>query len=295
MQSIGLILQQAAQRIGRLDTRWLISHVCGLSHAQVISESNRLLTPDEIHHINRLVQRRAGGEPLAYILGEAGFFGRMFKVSPAVLVPRPETEEVVEQALALIAAIPQPRILDLGTGSGAIAITLSLERPDASVMAVDLSADALMVGRSNAARLNATVEWRQGDWFKPLKDEKSFDLIVSNPPYIAADDPHLAGDGVCVEPRLALTDGGDGLACLRKIIVGAPAFLNAGRCLLLEHGHDQGEACRNLLHKAGFQSAETRVDLTGNDRMTTATWIPPVADTQPRKTISQHGHLSRIK
>jgi release factor glutamine methyltransferase len=293
MQSIGLILQHAAQRIGRLDARWLVSHVCKFTHAQILSESNRLLTPDEVHHINRLVQRRAGGEPLAYILGEAGFFGRMFKVSPAVLVPRPETEDVVERALSLISDIPQPRILDLGTGSGAIAITLSLERPDAKVIAVDLSADALMVGRSNAARLNATVEWRQGDWFKPLKDDKPFDLIVSNPPYIAADDPHLAGDGVCVEPRLALTDGADGLDCLRKIIDGAPAFLNSGCSLLLEHGHDQGAACRNLLNKVGFQSPETWVDLTGNDRMSSAVWVQvPV---QSPKLISQHGHLSRIK
>ncbi|MEY4591301.1 MAG: hypothetical protein RIR18_196 [Pseudomonadota bacterium] len=285
MQSIGLILQHAAQRIGRLDARWLISHVCHFSHAQLLSESNRLLTPDEIHHINRLVQRRASGEPLAYILGETGFFGRMFKVSPAVLVPRPETEELVERALALVAGIPQPRILDLGTGSGAIAITLALERPDATLMGIDLSADALMVARSNAARLNARVEWRQGDWFKPLKHEKPFDLIVSNPPYIAVDDPHLDGDGVCVEPRLALTDSGDGLNCLRIIIDGAHAFLTDGGCLLVEHGFDQGEACRNLFTLAGFQDASTRVDLSGNDRMTGAAFNPK----------NRRGHLSRIK
>lgn len=286
MQSLGLILHQAAARIGHLDARWLVAHICGFSHAQLLTESSRLLTPDEMHHINRLVQRRASGEPLAYILGEAGFYGRMFKVSPAVLVPRPETEDVVERALGLVRELAQPRILDLGTGSGAIAITLSLERPDAQVLGIDLSADALMVARSNAARLNATVEWRQGDWFKPLRHVTPFDLIVSNPPYIAADDPHLAGDGVCVEPRLALTDEADGLSCLRTIIAGASSYLKPGGFLLLEHGHDQGEACRNLLTSAGFQCPETWADLSGNVRMSGGRWAGKLA---------QPSHLSLIK
>ena len=285
MQSIGLILQHAAQRIGRLDARLLMGHVCGFNHVQLLSESNRLLTPEEILKINRLVQRRAGGEPLAYILGEAGFYGHMFKVSPAVLVPRPETEELVERALNWVTNLTKPRILDLGTGSGAIAISLALERPDASITAIDVSADALMVARSNAARLNAQVDWRQGDWFVPLTEGQTFDLIVSNPPYIAANDPHLEGDGVCVEPRLALTDNGDGLNCLRTIIDGAHVYLSDGGYLLVEHGHDQGETCRNLFILAGFQDTSTWVDLSGNDRMTGGIFNPK----------NRRGNLSRIK
>lgn len=282
-------MQNAAQRIGRLDARWLIGHVLKLSHAQVLGESQHLLTQDELFHINRLVQRRAGGEPLAYILGEAGFYGRMFKVSPAVLVPRPETEEVVEQALRLIAELPQPRVVDLGTGSGVIAITLALERPDARVTGIDLSADALMVARSNAARHDARVEWRQGDWFQPLRHEmktagkawEGFDLIISNPPYIAADDPHLSGDGVCVEPRLALTDEADGLQCLKIITREAPAFLKPQRHLLVEHGFDQGSACRNLFSDNGFQSPVTLPDLGGNPRMTHGVHPGPIKQSRP--------------
>jgi release factor glutamine methyltransferase len=289
MQSLGLTLQNASQRIGRLDARLLVEYSLGFSHAELLVESNRLLTKNELHLINRLVQRRASGEPLAYIVGEAGFFGRMFKVSPAVLVPRPETEDVVEKALELLRHIPHPKILDLGTGSGAIAITLALECPKAQVMGADVSADALMVARSNAARLNASVEWRQGDWFKPIKPSLTFDLIVSNPPYIASDDPHLLGDGLCVEPRLALTDEADGLACLRTIIAGASAYLKEDGYLLLEHGHDQGSACRNLLVASGFKQPETWADLSGNSRMTGASRGPVAMVSKPQS------HLSLIK
>lgn len=263
-------LQAASSRVGRLDARLLVGHVCGLSHTQLITVDQRQLTDTEHDKLNRLLQRRHAGEPLAYLLGEAGFFGRMFKVSPAVLVPRPETEELVERALNWLKDRPQPRVLDLGTGSGAIAITIALERPDTSIVAVDVSADALMVARSNGARLAAPVEWRQGSWFDPISAKDRFDLIVSNPPYIAASDPHLAGDGVCVEPRLALTDGGDGLDCLRMIIANAPDYLVDGGHILLEHGHDQGLATRNLLTTAGFKDSQTWVDLSGNERFSGA-------------------------
>lgn len=277
-------LQAAARRVGRLDARLLVGHVCGLSHTQLITADQRQLTDTEHDKLNRLLQRRHAGEPLAYLLGEAGFFGRMFKVSPAVLVPRPETEELVERALNWLKDRPQPRVLDLGTGSGAIAITIALERPDASIVAVDVSTDALMVARSNGARLAAPVDWCQGSWFDPIPDHARFDLIISNPPYIATNDPHLAGDGVCVEPRLALTDGGDGLDCLRAIIANAPKYLVDDGLILLEHGHDQGLATRNLLTTAGFQDSQTWVDLSGNERISGAVMAR-----------STHPYLTRIK
>lgn len=273
--TLAKVLQSASERVGRLDARLLAGHVCGLSHAQLITADNRALSAEENQRLERLLARRAAGEPLAYLVGEAGFFGRTLTVSPAVLVPRPETEEVVERALSWLANTSQPRILDLGTGSGAIALTLALERPDAQVVAIDLSADALVVARSNGARHQARVDWRQGNWFSAVSADERFDLIVSNPPYIAANDPHLMGDGVCVEPRLALTDGADGLDCLRAIISGSPPHLLTGGKILLEHGHDQGEAARNLLALAGFKDSATWPDLSGNDRMSGGQWFPP--------------------
>lgn len=273
--SLNQTLKQAARQVGRLDASWLVCHVCRMNQAGLITESERPLTDVELERIHHLVQRRLAGEPLAYILGEAAFYGRMFTVTPAVLVPRPETEELVGHALSWLADFPPcPRVLDLGTGSGAIAVTLALERPDALVVATDISADALMVARSNAARLGARVDWRQGDWFKAVRDDLSFDLIVSNPPYIAGDDPHLAGDGVCVEPPLALTDGADGLSCLHTIISTAAGYLREGGGLLLEHGYDQGAACRNLLSTAGFQDVLTWQDMSGNERISGGRGLP---------------------
>lgn len=289
--TLAVALKSAGERVGRLDARLLAGHVCGLSHAQLITANDRALSADEQHKLERLVARRAAGEPLAYLVGEAGFFGRTLTVSPAVLVPRPETEELVERALGWLAETAKPSVLDLGTGSGAIALTLALEKPDAQVVAVDLSADALMVARSNGARHQARVDWRQGNWYSAISADERFDLIVSNPPYIAADDPHLAGDGVCVEPRLALTDGADGLECLRAIIAGAPNHLKPGGKILLEHGHDQGEAARNLLALAGFKDNATWADLSGNDRMSGGQWFPP----SPSQASSPKPGLTRIK
>lgn len=289
LPSLKTALHDIAQQVGRLDARLLLAHVCGLSHAQLITADQRALSPDEHQQLKRLVQRRCNGEPLAYVLGEAGFLGRLFKVSPAVLVPRPETEELVERALKGLNGISRPRVLDLGTGSGAIAISVALECPDASVVAVDVSADALMVARSNGARLGAQIDWRQGSWFDPISNTERFDLIISNPPYIAADDPHLAGDGVCVEPRLALTDGGDGLDCLRAIIANAPHYLADGGHILLEHGHDQGLAVRNLLDGAKLKAPRTWADLSGNDRISGAVYASPVYASQ------NPPYLTRVK
>jgi release factor glutamine methyltransferase len=190
-------------------------------------------------------------------------------VSPAVLIPRPETEVLIELALEKLRGLVKPTVVDLGTGSGIVAISLALECPAATVAAVDLSDAAIGVARNNAGRLGARVDFRQGDWFGPLADER-FDVIVSNPPYVADGDPHLALNGLPFEPQMALTDGADGLSCIRRIVADAAGHLNPGGWLLFEHGYDQGEASRNLLTAAGFKAASTFPDLAGIDRVSGA-------------------------
>ncbi len=261
-------LQAARQRLDALDARLLLQHVTGLSRTELICRPETPLTPAQLDCLETLATRRQAGEPLAYLVGEAGFRGRSFQVSPAVLVPRPETEELVDLALDKLRelAVRAPRVLDLGTGSGAIPISLALEHPAAQVSAVDVSPAALAVARANGAALQAPVRWLESDWFAALGGER-FDLIVSNPPYIHAEDPHLAGDGLCFEPRLALTDGADGLACIRAIVAGAAAHLEPGGWLLFEHGWDQGPASRNLLALTGFKAVQTWQDLAGHDRI----------------------------
>lgn len=267
--TLGEALAAARQRIDRLDARLLLQYATGCSHADLLARPETPVSAAAQAQFAEWVERRAAGEPLAYLVGEAEFRGRVFQVTPAVLIPRPDTEVLVEQALRRLSGVAQPRVLDLGTGSGIVAITLALECPAARVVAVDLSGAALAVAANNAGRLGATVDCRAGDWYAPVAGER-FDLIVSNPPYIAADDPHLLGDGLPYEPQSALTDGGDGLACLRAIVAGAAAHLRPGGWLLLEHGHEQGAACRNLLTAAGFQAAFTHPDLAGSDRVSGA-------------------------
>jgi release factor glutamine methyltransferase len=256
----------ARGRIDRLDARLLLESAAGVSHADLLARPETPLSEAATERFLAWVARRAAGEPLAYIVGEAGFRGRVFRVSPDVLIPRPETEILVEQALARLGGKVRPRLLDLGTGSGIVAISLALECPATRVVAVDLSEAALSVARSNAGRLGAAVDFRCGDWYAPVAGE-TFDLIVANPPYVAAGDPHLARGGLPFEPRQALTDDGDGLGCLRTIIAGAAAHLAPDGWLLCEHGWDQGAACRNLLAAAGFKTAFTHPDLAGIDRV----------------------------
>lgn len=267
--SIGAAWLAAQQRIDRLDARLLIQHVAGCSHADLISRPEQPLNLEQLAWLESLVARRAGGEPLAYLLGTAEFFGREFAVSPAVLIPRPETEGLVELALKRIKDIESPRILDLGTGSGIIAVTLALEKPAARVTAVDLSPEALETARGNGERLGARVDFRLGSWFEPVEGER-YDLIVSNPPYVALGDPHLELDGLPFEPQIALTDGmadGQGLSCIRAIVAGAPGHLVPGGWLLFEHGYDQGEASRNFLQQKQFKCIFTQPDLAGIDRI----------------------------
>jgi release factor glutamine methyltransferase len=270
--TLGEALAAARGQIDRLDARLLLQYASSCTHTDLLARPETPLIGPAYAQFNEWVARRAAGEPLAYLVGEAEFRGRVFQVSPAVLIPRPETEVLIELALEKLQGIAQPRILDLGTGSGIVAISLALACPQAEVCAVDLSPDALAIARNNAGRLGAPVDFRHSDWFSALAGER-FDLIVSNPPYVAEGDPHLALNGLPFEPQMALSDGetgGNGLACIRQIVGEAAAHLQPNGWLLFEHGYDQGEASRNLLHSAGFQSPFTHPDLAGIDRVSGA-------------------------
>lgn len=265
-KTVAAFFAAARPRIDRLDARLLLEHVSGLSHTAIIREPQHPLTEAEWQLLQALVVRREAGEPLAYLVGSADFRGRRFGVSPAVLIPRPETEGLVDLAFERLQGLKSPRCVDLGTGSGIIAVSLKCEFPAARMVAVDVSAAALQVAADNAQRLGAEVDFRLGSWYAPLAGER-FDLVVSNPPYVAAGDPHLDLNGLPYEPRTALTDGGDGLGCLRAIVAGAGDHLEAGGWLLFEHGYDQGKISRNLLSAAGFEDVFTAVDLAGIDRI----------------------------
>jgi release factor glutamine methyltransferase len=269
MTTLGEALAFARAKIDRLDARLLLEHATGCTHADLLARPETPVIGPAYEQFAEWVVRRAAGQPLAYLVGEAEFRGRVFQVSPAVLIPRPETEVLIELALDRMRALAAPKVVDLGTGSGIVAVSLALECPQASIATVDLSQEAIAVARNNAGRLGAKVDFFQGDWFVPLAGQR-FDLVVSNPPYVAAGDPHLALNGLPHEPQMALTDGADGLDCIRRIVADAPLHLNSGGWLLVEHGYDQGEACRNLLTAAGFKSASTFPDLAGIDRVSGA-------------------------
>lgn len=256
----------AKQQIDALDARLLLEYATGCSHTDLRARPETPVFAPAYAQFAEWVARRAAGEPLAYLVGEAEFRGRVFQVSPAVLIPRPETEVLVELALEKLHSLEAPRVLDLGTGSGIVAISLALECPSARVTAVDISAEAIQVAQNNAGRLGAEIKFCQSDWFESLA-AGTFDLIVSNPPYVADGDPHLALNGLPFEPRMALTDGADGLACIRRIVAGAGNYLVPGGCLFFEHGYDQGGASRNLLSDKGFGEVTTWPDLAGIDRV----------------------------
>lgn len=250
-----------------LDAGLLLAHVLGRPRSYLVAHSGDALADADAAAFAGLVERRRDGEPVAYLTGRKGFWSLELEVAPAVLVPRPETELLVELALARLPPETGLRAADLGTGSGAIALALASERQRLAVVATDAQPTALAVARSNAARLQlGNVEFREGDWFGAFTAGERFDLLVSNPPYVAAGDPHLAD--LCHEPRAALAAGEDGLDALRRIAVGAPAHLLPGGHLLLEHGADQGPAVRGLLLEAGFEDVETHSDLAGHDRVT---------------------------
>ncbi|MGY8527191.1 peptide chain release factor N(5)-glutamine methyltransferase [Paracidovorax citrulli] len=261
------LLWAAAAGLPALEARMLVGLITGLTRTQLITRDTELLDAAQHARLTDLVSRRVAGEPMAYLTGEREFYGRSFAVGPGVLIPRPDTEAVVQRALACLQGRNAPRILDLGTGSGILAITLACERPDAQVWATDISPAALAIARGNAERLGATVSMLLSDWYDAVPAQR-FDLIVSNPPYIAAGDPHLSQGDLRFEPVDALTDHADGLTDLRAIADGALPRLAAGGWLLLEHGHDQGAAARALLTDAGFVEVFTERDLGGNERCT---------------------------
>lgn len=253
----------------RFDAQVLLLHIVQKNRAWLITHDTDLASDAHIAAFETLAARRRVGEPVAYILGSREFYGREFAVTPAVLIPRPDTELLVELVLA---RAPQAgRVIDLGTGSGCIPITLKLERPDLSVTALDISTDALAIATQNAASLKAEVRFLSSDWLAAVAGEQ-FELIVSNPPYIDVADHHLAQGDLRFEPSCALTDGKDGLQHLATIISQAKQHLVSGAWLLLEHGWDQGAACRELLQQAGYLDAQTWRDLGDNDRVSGGIW-----------------------
>lgn len=273
--TVGARLRAAAEALAtvsaspRLDAEVLLATVLGRSRASLLAVTREPLAPLPCAEFERLVELRADGQPVAYLTGRREFWSMDLAVSPAVLVPRPETELLVEWALERLPSDSAARVADLGTGSGAIALAIARERPRAAIVATDLSLEALCVAEANAARLGvAHVAFRHGHWLEACARLAPFDVVVSNPPYVAAHDPHLAL--LAAEPRLALTDEADGLTALSAIVRAAPRHLvraaSGGGWLLLEHGHDQGAAVRALLVEAGFKAIETRRDLAGHER-----------------------------
>ncbi len=264
--NIGNALARAQQQgLERIDAQLLLLHVLGrevAGRAWLIAHADDALAPALGQRFAALCEQRANGVPLAYLTGHKPFHGLDLQIDARVLDPRPDTETLVDWALELLAAHSAPRVLDLGTGSGAIALALAHERPDAQVSAVDASLDALAVAQANADRLQLPVRFAQSDWLSMVEGE--YDLIVSNPPYIAENDPHLPA--LRHEPLAALVAGPDGLRDLRTIVAQATEHLAPGGWLLLEHGWDQANAVQDLLRAAGFSDTQTRNDLAGIGR-----------------------------
>lgn len=262
-----LLVEARQLGLERWEAQRLLEHLLGKDRAWLVAHGDEALALTQADGFRKLCQRRLGGEPLAYLVGEQEFHGLTLRITPDVLVPRPDTETLVDWALEVLSprALARPRVLDLGTGSGAIALALRHRCPQAEVVAVDISPAALAVARANGERLGLAVDWRASDWWSALDGER-FDLIVSNPPYIAEDDPHLPG--LHHEPRGALTPGGDGMEAYRRILAGVPAHLLPGGHVLLEHGWQQAQAVSVQLIRAGLIEIRTRRDLGGNPRCT---------------------------
>lgn len=267
--SQGELVRRAAERLAsvtdtpRLEAELLVAHVAGASRTAVIAFPERIVHADAVRRLEALIARRAAGEPVAYLLGEKEFYSLPLRVGPAVLVPRPETEHLVEAALARLANAARPAVLDLGTGSGAIALAIKRQRPDAEVVGVDASRAALEVAGSNGARLGLEVEWLESEWFAALGGRR-FACIVCNPPYLVSADPHF--ETLRFEPREALDGGPDGLDAIRRVLRDAPAHLEPGGVLLIEHGYEQQAAVVELAACAGFEVLEAGRDLEGRPR-----------------------------
>jgi len=264
---VARLLAQARAQLDEREPEWLLCHVLGRTPAWLLAHGDTVPDPEHRIRFDALVERRAAGEPVAYLTGRRGFWTLDLAVTPDTLIPRPETERVVALALERIAPEACVAIADLGTGSGALALAIAASRPRARLLATDRSIAALEVARSNAHALAiGNVEFRAGDWFAPLAGLQ-FAMVVANPPYIADSDPHLAAGDLRHEPVSALASGRDGLDDIRRIVAGAPAHLQPGGWLLLEHGYDQGSTVRALLSAAGFVDVTTERDLEGRDRV----------------------------
>jgi release factor glutamine methyltransferase len=271
MTRIDDLLRRARARLEPGEAEHLLAHALGRPSAWLFAHGDELADPAAASTFESLVARREAGEPVAYLTGRRGFWSFELDVGPATLIPRPETERLVELALERLPP-GAGRVADLGTGSGAIALAIAIERPALRVVATDASAAALAVAARNAARLALpNVEFRQGDWCASLAGER-FELIASNPPYIAEQDPHLAQGDLRHEPAGALSSGIDGLDAIRRIVEQAPRHLEAGGWLLLEHGLDQGSPVRALLGAAGFVEVATHLDLERRDRVSLGRW-----------------------
>ena len=269
-----LLISQAlaaarALDVDRLDAQLLLSHLLQRPREWLLAHDDHVLSEGDLASFQALLLRRSRGEPLAYLVGQRAFCGLALHVTPEVLVPRPETEGLVLWALQHLSKAPAASVVDLGTGSGAIALALKHAAPAARVSASDVSAAALEVARGNARQHGLEIEFACGDWWEPWAGRR-FALAVSNPPYVAGGDPHLAA--LTHEPLAALTPGGDGLGALRKVIAAAPAHLLPGAWLWLEHGHNQADTVRGLLSAAGFAAPQTCADLAGLPRCSGAVW-----------------------
>lgn len=273
--SVGALIKESA--IPQRETAMLLERILQTSRANIAAHPERFIDAQQEHLAHAWIQRRVGGEPMAYILGEREFYGVKLIVTPDVLIPRPETETLVEQALVRLSKQYAPttaRVLDLGTGSGAIAISLAEQRPALDIVAIDISAKALAVAKQNAIKLGVHILFVESDWFSALGNER-FDLIVSNPPYVGRGDPHLTQGDLRFEPIGALTDNAPdrrGLACIRRIIDDAPKHLNGEGWLMFEHGYDQALACRDLLAARGFVELMCVPDLAGIPRVSGGRW-----------------------
>ena len=274
MKTIAELLADAALALGsvsespRLDAEVLLSKATSKTRTYFRAWPEKMLSQQEEADFLGLLEKRMCGHPIAHLTGTREFWSKEFMVSANVLIPRPETELLVELALKLMPPGQPAHIADLGTGSGAIAVTLALELPKANITALDISTGALQIAEANAARLGArNVRFVHSDWFADLPSEERFDLIVSNPPYIAEGDPHLTQGDVRFEPRLALTSGPDGLGAIRRIVKEAPIRLNPGGWLLFEHGYDQAGRAGELLLADGFAEVDSFADLQGRFRV----------------------------
>ncbi|HXF16230.1 MAG TPA: peptide chain release factor N(5)-glutamine methyltransferase [Burkholderiales bacterium] len=266
--TVSVLLEEASHQLAcaelveaRREAQVLLGHALGKSRAWLSAHSEDQVDPSVVARFRQLVQRRLSGEPVAYIVGRKEFYGLEFRVTPDVLIPRADTETLVDAALARMSAAGCD-VLDLGTGSGCIAIAIAHERPAARVMAVDVSSAALSIARENALANAVDVQFLQASWFEAL-DGRRFDIIVSNPPYVATEDPHLQQGDLRFEPAIALAGGNDGLADIRLIVAKAPSYLRDQGWLLFEHGHTQACDSRNLLANAGFQDITHSRDIAG--------------------------------